>query len=142
MVGHDAVFAMPGLLLLRPECLTSCEPYSTPATSSPEGAVRRADHTASFWLDLAEGRLRLDRLSRNGGGSTFFPWAEAHSSRNKKLSPTPSSAALRPARGASSIASGFPIAIEAAAVAGYRSTRNLKAMVCLIAGKLDFKLPA
>jgi hypothetical protein len=58
-----------------------------------------ADHTASPWLDLAAGRLRLDRLSRNGGGETFFPWAEAHSSRGKKLSPPPSSAALRPANG-------------------------------------------
>uniref|UniRef100_UPI00263A35E2 hypothetical protein n=1 Tax=Reyranella sp. TaxID=1929291 RepID=UPI00263A35E2 len=38
------------------------------------GAVWRAT-TASLWLDLARGRLRLDRLSRNGGGSTFFPWA-------------------------------------------------------------------
>jgi hypothetical protein len=34
-------------------------------------------HTASQWLDLAEGRLRLDRLSRNGGGATFFPWPSA-----------------------------------------------------------------
>ena len=55
--------------------------------------------TASSWLDLAEGRLRLDRLRRNGGGETFFPWAEAHSSRSKKLSPPPSSAALRPVNG-------------------------------------------
>src|ERR1700682_5704790 len=33
------------------------------------------EHRASHWLDLAEGRLRLDRLNRNGGGATFFPWA-------------------------------------------------------------------
>jgi uncharacterized protein (DUF736 family) len=33
------------------------------------------EHLASHWLDLAEGRLRLDRLNRNGGGDTFFPWA-------------------------------------------------------------------
>jgi uncharacterized protein (DUF736 family) len=33
------------------------------------------EHLASHWLDLAEGRLRLDRLNRNGGGETFFPWA-------------------------------------------------------------------
>lgn len=26
-----------------------------------------------LWLDLAEGRLRLDRLGRNGCASTFFP---------------------------------------------------------------------
>lgn len=31
--------------------------------------------TASLWADLARGRLRLDRLSRNGDGSTFFPLA-------------------------------------------------------------------
>jgi hypothetical protein len=33
------------------------------------------EHLASPWLDLAEDRLRLDRLSRNAVGSTFFPWA-------------------------------------------------------------------
>jgi hypothetical protein len=32
------------------------------------------EHLASHWLDLAEGRLRLDRLNRNGVGETFFPW--------------------------------------------------------------------
>src|ERR1700716_1583842 len=68
------------------------------------------EHLASHWLDLAEGRLHLDRLNRNGGGETFFPWAchparksargprFAHSSRSKKVSPPPSSAALRPQR--------------------------------------------
>jgi uncharacterized protein (DUF736 family) len=56
------------------------------------------EHLTSHWLDLAEGRLRLDRLNRNGGGETFFPWAKAHSSRDKKVSPPPSSAALRPKR--------------------------------------------
>ena len=30
------------------------------------------EHLASHWLDLAEGRLRLDRLNRNGGGETFL----------------------------------------------------------------------
>ncbi len=57
------------------------------------------EHLASPWLDLAEDRLRLDRLSRNAVGSTFFPWAShpagqaprgprfAHSSRSKKASP-------------------------------------------------------
>jgi len=46
------------------------------------------EHLASHWLDLAEGRLRLDRLNRNGGGETFFPWAspiprEARKSRRR-----------------------------------------------------------
>src|SRR5229473_3126163 len=49
--------------------------------------------------DLARDRLRLDRLNRNAVGETFFPWAKAHSSRGKKVSPPPSSAALRPASG-------------------------------------------
>ena len=46
------------------------------------------------------------------------PAPAAHSSRGKKVSPPPSSAALRPAAGASSIAFGLSIAIEAAMVAG------------------------
>jgi hypothetical protein len=29
-------------------------------------AVQAHEHLASLWLDLAEGRLRLDRLDRNG----------------------------------------------------------------------------
>jgi hypothetical protein len=57
------------------------------------------EYLASPWLDLAEDRLRLDRLSRNAAGLTFFPWAKAHSSRGKKVSPPSSSAALRPASG-------------------------------------------
>ena len=68
--------------------------------------------------DLAEGRLRLDRLSRNGGGATFFPWAspiprEARKSR-RRHPPLRSG----PRAGAASIASGLQIAIEAAMVAG------------------------
>src|SRR5260370_17208697 len=73
----------------------------------------RASHAASLWLDLAEGRLRLDRLSRNGAGSTFFPWAkpiprEATSSHR-------SHPPLRcgPRAGAAAIASGPPTPTEA-----------------------------
>ena len=79
-------------------------------------------HLASHWLYLAEGRLRLDRLIRNGrrrGPSPGF----AHSSRGKKVSPPPSSAALRPKR-VGSIAFGFQIAIEAAVVAGSKTARR------------------
>jgi hypothetical protein len=52
----------------------------------PEDAVRR-EHCLSL-ADLARGRLRLDRLSRNGVGETFFPWAspiprEAKKSRRR-----------------------------------------------------------
>src|SRR5258708_38698771 len=35
------------------------------------------EHLASHWLDLAERRLRLDRLNRNGAGVTFFPWTSS-----------------------------------------------------------------
>jgi uncharacterized protein (DUF736 family) len=43
------------------------------------------EHLASHWLDLAEGRLRLDRLNRNGGRIDFLPLGFAHSSRGKKV---------------------------------------------------------
>jgi hypothetical protein len=84
---------------------------STSATSSPEDAVRRADHTASPWLDLAEGWLRLDRLSRNGGRVGFLPLGFPPQGAgpvgtpvrpflaSQESLPPPSSAALRPASG-------------------------------------------
>jgi hypothetical protein len=83
-------------------------------------------------FDLAKGRLRLDRLGRNGAGSTFFPCRRCrHSSRGKKasprdagVSPPPSSALLRPVPGASSIAFGLWIAIEAAMVAGSKTAKE------------------
>jgi hypothetical protein len=79
---------------------------------------RPAAHTSSPWLDLAEGRLRLDRLSRNGSGSAFFPWASPIPREARK----PSAAILRwrsgPQAGASPIAFNLEIAIEAAVVAG------------------------
>src|SRR5271165_1610429 len=40
-------------------------------------------HLASPWLDLAEDRLRLDRLSRNAVGSTFFPWGTTPRDRSR-----------------------------------------------------------
>ncbi len=87
-------FPSPG----RPDHL--CAALDVGHVTSLEDAVRHPDHTASQWLDLAEGRLRLDRLRRNGVGETFFPCRPSrHSSRGKKLSPPPSSAALRPATG-------------------------------------------
>ena len=46
---------------------------------------RAREHLASHWLDLAEGRLRLDRLNRNGGRIDFLPLRCAHSSRGKKV---------------------------------------------------------
>jgi hypothetical protein len=75
------------------------------------------EHLASLWLDLAEGRLRLDRLNRNGGGETFFPWASPIP-RASQESLTAAILRCATARaGAASIAFGFQIAIEAAVVA-------------------------
>jgi uncharacterized protein (DUF736 family) len=95
------------------------------ATSSPEDAVRRPDHTASQWLDLAEGRLRLDRLRRNGVGETFFPCRPAGIPREARNSPRRHPPRCSgPQAGASSIASGLQIAIEAAVVAGSKQPRR------------------
>jgi hypothetical protein len=86
----------------------------------PSGA---REHLGSHWLDLAEGRFRLDRLNRNGSGETFFPLA----------SPIPREARKSHRRdpplrygqtGAASIAFGFQIAIEAAVVAGSENSKE------------------
>ena len=90
------------------------------------------ERLASRWLDLAEDRLRLDRLSRNDVGSTFFPWAFGpFLARQESMPPQGgglSAAILRcrcgPQAGASSIVFGLSIAIEAAAVAGSKTARR------------------
>jgi uncharacterized protein (DUF736 family) len=110
--------------LSRLEIRAFCARQSTSATSFPEDAVRNADHTASQWLDLAERRLRLDRLSRNGGRSDFLPLTFGHSSRGKKVYRRHPPLRSGPPAGASSIAFGLPIAIEAAVVAGLKTSRR------------------
>jgi len=67
------------------------------------------------WLDLAEGRLRLDRLAATASGNFLpLPAAPPFLARQESRLP-PSSAALRLSKlSASSIASGLTIAIEAA----------------------------
>ena len=47
------------------------------------------EHLASHWLDLAEGRLRLDRLNRNGGGGRVRERCSTH-----QLEGTPNEFAL------------------------------------------------
>jgi hypothetical protein len=82
------------------------------------------EHLASHWLDLAEGRLRLDRLNRNGGGETFFPWASPIPRAGQE---SLTAAILRCAAaqtGAASIAFGFQIAIEAAVVAELENSKE------------------
>jgi uncharacterized protein (DUF736 family) len=94
---------------------------------------RAREHLASLWLDLAEGRLRLDRLDRNGCGETFFPWAATPRKVAGAGAPIPREARKSPRRhpslrygptGAASIAFGFQIAIEAAVLAGSKTARR------------------
>ena len=75
------------------------------------------EHLASHWLDLAEGRLRLDRLDRNGGGETFFPWASPIPRESQESLAAAILRCTAAQAGAASIAFGFQIAIEAAVVA-------------------------
>jgi uncharacterized protein (DUF736 family) len=90
------------------------------------------ERLASPWLDLAEDRLRLDRLSRNDVGSTFFPWAFGPFLARQESTPPRRRGSLRrrpplrcgPRAGASSIVFGLTIAIEAAAVAGSKTARR------------------
>jgi uncharacterized protein (DUF736 family) len=86
-------------------------------------AVRAREHLASHWLDLAEGRLRLDRLNRNGGGSTFFPWAPPIP-RGPRNSPAAILRCAAAQTGAAPLAFGFQIAIEAVVVAGSTTARR------------------
>jgi len=106
---------MPGLL---------CRPGNVRHVCSQRRCSGRASHAASLWLDLAEGRLRLDRLSRNGAGSTFFPWAMPIPREATKSHRRHPPLRCGPRAGASSIASGFPIAIEVAVVAGSRQPKE------------------
>ena len=82
------------------------------------------EYLASPWLDLAEDRLRLDRLSRNAVGSTFFPWASPIPREARKSHRRHPPLRSGPRAGASSIVLGLSIAIEAAVVAGSKTARR------------------
>ena len=82
------------------------------------------EHLASHWLDLAEGRLRLDRLNRNAGGETFFPWAAPIPRASQESLPTAILRCATARTGAASIAFGFQIAIEAAVVAELENSKE------------------
>ena len=123
-VGEDAVlFLRNGRLLFAR--------HASPLAQDPSGWPRLLVRmlfgvrpTASPWLDLAVGRLRLDRLSRNGGGATFFPWASPIPRAGQE---SLAAAILRCAAarvGAASIAFGFQIAIEAAVVARLENSKE------------------
>jgi len=83
------------------------------ATHVPYLIARARSKRPLSWADLAEDRLRLNRLCRNSVPPTFFPCRPGPSFLARQES---SSFAVRPLRGAPSIASGLSIAIEAAMV--------------------------
>jgi hypothetical protein len=82
-----------------------CEPIASWHLSKMLFSAR--EHLASHWLDLAEGRLRLDRLNRNGGGETFFPWASPIPREARKSHRRHPPLCSGPRAGASPIASGL-----------------------------------
>src|SRR5262249_49753388 len=106
-----------GFPFLRPMSLASCIARSISARSSPRGC-RTVRAMPPRWLDLAKGRLRLDRLCRNGGGETFFPRASPIPREARKSHRRRPPLRFGPKMGAASIAFGLQIAIEAAMVAG------------------------
>jgi hypothetical protein len=108
-------FRTPEFLSLRPQSPASCAGHRYPP--SPQ-CCRAREPRGLSWLDLAKGRLRLDRLCRNGCGSTFFPWASPIPRETRKSHRRHPPLRFGPKTGASSIAFGLQIAIEAAMVAG------------------------
>ena len=81
------------------------------------------EHLASHWLDLAECRLRLDHLNRNGAVRLSSPGLRPFLARQESLT----AAILRCAAaqtGAALIAFGFQIAIEAAVVAELENSKE------------------
>jgi hypothetical protein len=90
----------------------------------PHAGCSCPNHAASQWLDLAEGRLRLDRLAATAA-QNFLPLGVPPSPREPRKF---RAAVLHyvPVRqaDASPIASGLQIAIEAAVVAGSKTARR------------------
>ena len=99
-----------------------CEPIGSWHLSQMLFSAR--EHLASHWLDLAEGRLRLDRLNRNGGGETFFPWASPIPRETRKSPQRCPPLRFGPRAGASPIVFGLQIAIEAAVVAELENSKE------------------
>jgi hypothetical protein len=86
------------------------------------------------WLDLAKGRLRLDRLCRNGSARLSSPGLATPQARGDPGSPIPREPRKSrrchpplcsgPKSGAAAITFGLQIAIEAAMVAGSDSQES------------------
>jgi hypothetical protein len=98
-----------------------CEPIARWHFSQMPFSAR--EHLASHWLDLAEGRLRLDRLNAMAAVRLSSPGLRPFLARQESLT----AAILRCAAaqtGAASIAFGFQIAIEAAVVAELENSKE------------------
>jgi len=106
-------------LSLRLNVSASCVAQPRSARSSPEIAVRRA-HAPGLFDGLIWPKTGCASIVRAATPSlkTFFPWAHAHSSRGKKVSRRRPPLRSGPRAGASPIAFGLSIAIEAAVVVG------------------------
>ncbi len=95
----------------------------SPPRLLPAHNFQRADHTASSWLDLAESRLRLDRLAATAAPN-FLPLGVPPIPREaRKFFSRRSPLRCGSQASASSIAFGTTIAIEAAVVAGSKTAR-------------------
>jgi hypothetical protein len=109
-----AAFSSPTMLVLLCRTLQVGHVFS-------RGCCSARTHGLSL-ADLARGRRCLDRLSRNGVGSTFFPWASPiPREARKSLRRHPP---LRPAGGCVVDRLRQTIAIEAAMVAGVHRPRG------------------
>jgi hypothetical protein len=84
-----------------------CGPFHVRHVVSPDAVWRTRASWPLNGLDLTEGRLRLDRLSRNGGGQTFFPWASPIPREARKSHRRHPPLCSGPRAGASPIASGL-----------------------------------
>ena len=89
------LLSAPGFAFPSPECgRTSCVNLTRMGHgTSPKCCCSAREHlTSHFWLDLAEGRLRLDRLEpQRRRSSTFFPWTSTprDKPRGDPVSPIP-----------------------------------------------------
>jgi hypothetical protein len=89
----------------------------------PHAGCSCPNHAASQWLDLAEGLLRLDRLAATAA-QNFLPLGVPPIPRAPREFRAAVLHCVPSASGASLIASGLQIAIEAAVVAGSKTARR------------------
>jgi uncharacterized protein (DUF736 family) len=110
----------------------SCGSVSVTFAGSPWDSLFRehAPFGSLRWLDLAEHRLRLDRLAAKPAFN-FLPLGFAHSSRDQKVARRHPPLRFGPQADAASIVSGLSVAIETAMVAArkQRARRTIMANI-------------